>query len=385
MIFIWSSNGGPMQHAVMLILFLVQLLPFLLNNETNFEHSRSTSAPPRQISNRNSNSNARSTTYRYSASYTVSTDDLPWKTLALTFLVFFIVIFSLLAVSLNQYRGWLRSRYENIAQNIEERQAREMQEPQQPPPPAAQQPQPNQQQQQPLQDPYERSSRYWLAMGLASGLVCGIFVWGIVFNNVQDTALSEKLSDIALCLGSMLQFAGFVWMMTRSFADARQRGQQQQQQQQNNPAKMASIVAKIRELPIEEFVANDKEAYSTLKISQLKQMLQNRGDTTHPSYLLERNEMVSCLMETRKYDDSCCICYEDYHNHDDVDNHDDDDDDYVDDDDEQKQQQHQQHRIMLRILPRCGHEFHLECLDQWAYTFERKAEAPSCPLCKTEF
>ncbi|CAJ1944425.1 unnamed protein product [Cylindrotheca closterium] len=374
MIFIWSSNGGPMQHAVMLILFLVQLLPFLLNNETNFEHSTTTSssrpvtsAPPQQTSNNNIiNRNTRTAAHRYSASYTVTTDDLPWKTLALTFLVFFIVIFSLLAVSLNQYRVWLRSRYENIAQNIEERQAREMQEPQQ-------QPQPNQQnqqqppnQQQPLRDAYEQSSRYWLSMGLASGLVCGIFVWGMFFNDVKDSALSQSLSDIALFLGSMLQFAGFVWMMTRSFADARHH-QGHQQPPQQNPAKLAKIVAKIRELPIEEFVPNDEEAYSKLKISQLKGMLQNRGDTA--SYL-ERNEIVSCLMKQRKFDDSCCICYEDYHCH-------------PTNDEEQKQHEHIV--TFLRILPRCGHEFHLECLDQWAYTFERKAEAPSCPLCKTEF
>jgi hypothetical protein len=203
-------------------------------------------------------------------------------------------------------------------------------------------------------------------MGLASGLVCGIFLWGMFANNVEDPALSRSLSDIALFLGSLLQFAGFVWMMTRSFADARQqRGQHQQPQQ--NPAKLAKIVAKIRELPLEEFVPNDPEAYSKLKISQLKGMLQNRGDTA--SYL-ERNEMVSCLMKQRKYDDSCCICYEDYYCHPTT---------------NEQQQQDQELVMFLRILPRCGHEFHLECLDQWAYTFERKAEAPCCPLCKTEF
>lgn len=344
----------------MMILFLVQMLPFLLNN--NEAHGRSPNETPRQtnVINRvkNIDSNPRSATHRYSASYTVSTDDLPWKTLALTFCVFFVVIFALLTVSLNQYRIWLRSRYENMAQNIEERQAREMQDPQQPrpaaPPGQPQQPRLNPLQQQ-ERDSYERSSRYWLAMGLASGLVCGIFVWGMFFNNVDDPAQAQKLSEFAMFLGSVLQFGGFVWMMTRSFCDARRQQQHQQYpQNQPNPAKMASIVAKIRDLPIEMFVPNDEEAYSKLKISQLKHMIQNRGGGT-ASYL-EKNEMVSCLMDMRKYDDSCCICYEDYH-----DEH------------------------MLRILPSCGHEFHLECLDQWAYTFERKAEAPCCPLCKTEF
>ena len=267
--------------------------------------------------------------------------------MALTFLIFFIVIFSLLAVVLNQYRVWIRSQYENIAENIEERQAREMQEPQQ------QQQQQQQQQRAPParrpEDDYDRSARHWLMMGLASGLVCGLFVWGTFFNNLDDPALSQTMSDIALLLGSLLQFGGFVWMMTRSFADVRQHTNVNRE----NPARLASIVAKIRELPVEEFVPNTEEAYSKLKIAQLKQMLQHRGDTT--SYL-EKSEMISSLCQKRKCDEACCICYEDYH-----DEH------------------------TLRILPKCGHEFHLECLDQWAYTFERKSEAPSCPLCKTEF
>lgn len=38
---------------------------------------------------------------------------------------------------------------------------------------------------------------------------------------------------------------------------------------------------------------------------------------------------------------------------------------------------------ILRILPQCGHDFHLICFDPWAYTFLRKPTWPSCPLCNS--
>ena len=143
---------------------------------------------------------------------------------------------------------------------------------------------------------------------------------------------------------------------------------QQQQQQQDNAAnynninpqeRIHEIVNLVSKLPMEEFVPQEQMA--GCKVSQLQQMLRIRSrvgsdqtTTTPPlSALVEKNDLVAAVTALRNYNDTCCICYEEY-----------------------------QAGDPLRVLPHCRHEFHVECLDQWAYTFERKAESPSCPLCR---
>lgn len=40
---------------------------------------------------------------------------------------------------------------------------------------------------------------------------------------------------------------------------------------------------------------------------------------------------------------------------------------------------------VYRRLERCGHCFHIECIDKWAMTSAYKGRTPLCPLCKASF
>jgi hypothetical protein len=121
---------------------------------------------------------------------------------------------------------------------------------------------------------------------------------------------------------------------------------------------LSSIVDTIRQFPIEEYMS-EEAVRKSCTISELKRMLQNRNCYKDQIWT-ERSDLVEALEKNRKYNDTCCICAEDY-----------------------------QRGDSLRILPRCLHEFHVECIDQWAYTFASKKKQqgqrvqPSCPLCKT--
>ncbi len=39
---------------------------------------------------------------------------------------------------------------------------------------------------------------------------------------------------------------------------------------------------------------------------------------------------------------------------------------------------------VYRVLPRCGHCFHVECIDRWALLSAGKGKRPTCPLCNAE-
>lgn len=119
--------------------------------------------------------------------------------------------------------------------------------------------------------------------------------------------------------------------------------------------RISEIVAVVQSMPIEEFLPEEKMS-ADCSVSKLKQMMETRGKSLGKG-CLERQDLVRSVMECRKYSDTCCICYEEFREGD-----------------------------LLRVLPECHHEFHVECLDQWAYTFASRAKRkrdPSCPLCKT--
>eukprot|EP00565_Helicotheca_tamesis_P004907 CAMPEP_0185739452 /NCGR_PEP_ID=MMETSP1171-20130828/35476_1 /TAXON_ID=374046 /ORGANISM="Helicotheca tamensis, Strain CCMP826" /LENGTH=249 /DNA_ID=CAMNT_0028411029 /DNA_START=88 /DNA_END=834 /DNA_ORIENTATION=- len=100
-------------------------------------------------------------------------------------------------------------------------------------------------------------------------------------------------------------------------------------------AKMAEIVQIVQNMPIEEFVPRD-DVDSECSVSQLKKMLDVRGKQVKDGECLERRDLVEAVKGCRNFSETCCICCEDYNKGD-----------------------------PLRILPKCRHEFHLECLDQW--------------------
>ena len=123
--------------------------------------------------------------------------------------------------------------------------------------------------------------------------------------------------------------------------------------------KLSKIIQMIQSLPMEEFVSNDD--YGNCKISQLKQMLAVRNSDSQSAVFmggLERHQLEQAVKDRRNFCDTCSICHEEY-----------------------------QPGDLLRVLPNCRHEFHLECIDQWAFTFSNANKCgrnPSCPLCNKE-
>lgn len=82
----------------------------------------------------------------------------------------------------------------------------------------------------------------------------------------------------------------------------------------------------------------------------LQAMLHKRGVQTEG--IIEKRELVARLAEHGGSSAaSCSICCEDY----------------VPDDD-------------LRIL-RCGHAFHIDCIDRWLFSATDYSREPACPLC----
>ena len=129
---------------------------------------------------------------------------------------------------------------------------------------------------------------------------------------------------------------------------------------------LSEIITVVASMPVEEYVPDTTDNYGKCSISQLKKMLELReacvpstGNTSSatPRDFVERGELVDAVRQCRKSNDSCIICFEEYNAGD-----------------------------PIRVLPKCGHEFHVECIDQWAYTCassaNRHKQNPSCPLCK---
>jgi len=104
-------------------------------------------------------------------------------------------------------------------------------------------------------------------------------------------------------------------------------------------------------MPTEEFKSPDE--LQEASIAELKQRLARRD--VDFAGCVERRELVELLVKYRggpSNNDTCCICCEEYQTGD-----------------------------VLRLLRKCKHEFHLECLDKWAFTSVNSPRAPSCPLC----
>jgi len=134
---------------------------------------------------------------------------------------------------------------------------------------------------------------------------------------------------------------------------------QQQRLERVRQIKRQALDAVMQKLPKEPFVTNESlEDSQQVSIAQLKQMLLLRQTTPEQlQSFLDRQSLVDVLREKRKYSDTCCICFETYTQGD-----------------------------TLRVLPKCGHELHDTCLDQWVDTFvtnpTKIRHDPSCPLCK---
>ena len=363
MIFIWTSDGGPLQYVSLFLFLLYQLHPFFFS-------------PPLLLEVENESSSAASSINDSADAVTSNDDDDDDASLI------FMMIFTCTVVALGILGVALYSNRNNVIEWF--RRTRQQQQQQQ-------------QQQEENSTTQQRMVPLYATLGSIAGIICGGSLWW--WWNSDNPNISAIASDIYLTVLSLVQLIGFVYMFGSSFMRRQENGNNNSNNSSsNNSNKMIKIMSKIREMPIEEFYKNDKESYSCLSISQLKEMLRVRGmiqqqEQQNGTKFLERSDLVSALISCRKYSESCCICCEDYNDNNNNNNHYNNNTNDTNNNNTQKQQLGEEGkggsdlgtRDILRIFPQCHHEFHLECLDQWAYTFQNKPDhlLPTCPLCKT--
>lgn len=111
------------------------------------------------------------------------------------------------------------------------------------------------------------------------------------------------------------------------------------------------ITRMIQVMPMEEYWTPAE--LQDASIGELKERLKRRDVAF--AQCVERHELVELLVDFRggpSNNDTCCICCEEYQSGD-----------------------------LMRLLRKCKHEFHLECLDKWAFSSVNLQRLPSCPLC----
>ena len=182
-------------------------------------------------------------------------------------------------------------------------------------------------------------------------------------SNVNTIQLGFCLTVFVLCLGWITTTQG---TLLREIIFGDHHSTNRNNNNRNNKKNtIDQIIKTISTMPIEEYIP-ERDIHKC-SISKLREMINarsnnnNKGSSVSSSsdnYFIERKELEDAVKQRRKGNNSCCIiCFEEY-----------------------------QAGDIIRILP-CNHEFHLECIDHWAFTFastttSRSREKPSCPLCK---
>lgn len=127
---------------------------------------------------------------------------------------------------------------------------------------------------------------------------------------------------------------------------------------------MKNIASKIRQLPLVEYHTRDD--LERMSLHELREVLQHahveirHSKAPKQSILLQDKQDVirDILGDDDDGGEVCSICQEEY---------------------ESKQ--------LVRVLPRCGHRYHVECVDQWFLSNQCSQSTQrriSCPLCNTE-
>jgi len=192
-----------------------------------------------------------------------------------------------------------------------------------------------------------------------------------------------------------------------------------------------SLLARIRGMPIEEFVTT--EGLPGLPVEELRARLRRRSLGARADRCLEKSELVEVLRSHHSSSrTSCAICCEDFASTVDAAHCAEDRDDARAESardttsreheakevagssaakDEEQPDGHaaetpdvdraavqeneggdRKSSCLVRLLPKCHHTFHLECIDKWAFsapnasprTREVAPRPPACPLCNTE-
>jgi len=155
------------------------------------------------------------------------------------------------------------------------------------------------------------------------------------------------------------------WRRNQQAADGR--GRQRQGRQRSHSERVAVTARLIQKLPIQ--VHHTKGELSSRSIFELKALLKEEKkdislDSTpdRAGLFLEKEDLIEALLggptASRPHDssaESCSVCCEDYN--------------YGD---------------LKRVLPACGHQFHVECIDKWFLTSTNYSRPTSCPICNAE-
>ena len=190
---------------------------------------------------------------------------------------------------------------------------------------------------------FPQNTYFWVMFGFLATWILVVGILLLVPENVSIMPVLFQLVFLGLILKSFWRIHGM-----------ENENEQEEREVERQQSKLSEIVLVIQAMPIEEFVPDEAMNEKCTSISQLKQMLLIRGGNPQV-YVDERQELVYAIQSCRNYCDTCCICCEEY-----------------------------QEGDPLRILPKCRHEFHVECLDQWAYSFanqQKRKRDPTCPLC----
>ena len=339
MLFIWTGDGGPMQY-VGLALFLVQLVPYfffgdsgyILTEQQQRQQSQSYQTqqppPPQHLQQRASTSTTpqqqqASSTYDYYYYDQTILQNLQSGNMS---------VFMLLLMGSALFVGIVSGLYvtgylSNIRRSLLNARIK-------------------------YQTYLTERTGYEWTTGQTSafmGLLAGIIISILLTLDVPTFVM-------------VFQWLVFIQVLHRQFRninggrDARGNNNSAASQEE----KLEKLVETVQRMPIESFVSwEDMVTKTTVK--ELKQMLNvrrsggNDGDTT-PNNEIDRDSLLESLKKQRQYSETCCICFEDFETND-----------------------------PMRILPKCCHELHVECMDQWVYTFAtpiKQQQNPSCPLCK---
>ena len=350
MFFVWTSDGGPLQY-VGLALFLLQLVPHLLSTYTT------TTITPQQTS---SSSTTTATMMRQENDPQQQQDeehDMIMSSLVQIFMIVFVpvlIFVTLVYTNYNELRSavlQVRNRTQMLLRRYTTTAIRRLGI--------------GLEGQQERREEQEQgiAASVWTPFTTSCFLAAfvGIVVWVVL------------QMDLSMIVSSLQLIAFGVAIYTHLFDGplGRVRRQREETQEEINN-KIEKLVMAVSKMPIEEFVSDDVSTMNDLSISQIKEMLQHRGISKEElkSYV-DRQNLLETLKRKRKYNDTCCICLQSYEPND-----------------------------PIRIIPNCCHELHVECLDQWIYTFAppslsssssaataaaeaaRRKLDPTCPLCK---
>ncbi len=131
---------------------------------------------------------------------------------------------------------------------------------------------------------------------------------------------------------------------------------------QRHSERVAETTRLIQKLPIQ--VHHTQEELASKSISQLKALLLEEQELSTPMPFLEKEDLIQALLRgggstaSRPHDssaESCSICCEEYNCGD-----------------------------LKRVLPRCRHFFHVECIDRWFLSSTDFSRPTACPNCNTE-